>query len=217
MMRLMRSGALIIIVAALSSSAFGFFHVYALGSAIVTFSTTQGPVHVNAEVAETPLEKQRGLMFRAFLPEDAGMLFVFEDDRRLTFWMMNTSIPLDGIFISSELRVVFVAENLTPCPPPDCLNPERFSSPTPAKYVLEVNAGFSRSHGIVAGTDVSIESSTERQQADYMQPPGILTVSVILVAIAAILIYRWRRKKGTASASPSVNSRRGGWLLIPIS
>lgn len=182
------------VLTVLSLSAIEFRETSGLGPAAVTFNTTQGPVRVIAEVAETPLEKQRGLMFRVSLAKDAGMLFVFEDDRPLTFWMMNTSIPLDGIFISSEMRVVYVVEDLSPCPPP-CVNPEYFSSPTPAKYVLEVNAGFSRTHSILVGTEVAIELSAERQQADYIQPPGILTVSVILVAIAAILIYRWRRTK----------------------
>lgn len=130
-----------------------------LGYAVVTFTTEKGQVRVNAEVAETPSERLRGLMFRTVLTEDAGMLFVFDHDQPLTFWMMNTSIPLDGIFISSQLLVVFVAENLKPCPPSNCQNPQSFSSATPTMYILEVNAGFSGKNGIKLGTKVSITQS----------------------------------------------------------
>jgi uncharacterized membrane protein (UPF0127 family) len=87
------------------------------------------------------------------------MLFVFDQDQVLNFWMMNTSIPLDGIFISSQLLVVFVAENLKPCPPSNCQNPEFFGSETPAMYALEVNAGFSAKNDIKIGTEVSINPS----------------------------------------------------------
>jgi uncharacterized membrane protein (UPF0127 family) len=141
-----------------SSSAF-LLEAAGLGYAVVTFTTEKGQVRVNAEVAETPSEQWQGLMFRTTLAENAGMLFVFDHDQPLTFWMMNTSIPLDGIFISSQLLVVFVAENLRPCPPSNCQNPQYFSSVTPAMYVLEVNAGFSGKNGIKLGTKVSINQS----------------------------------------------------------
>jgi uncharacterized membrane protein (UPF0127 family) len=130
-----------------------------LGYAVVTFTTDKGQVQVRAEVAETPSEQEQGLMFRTVLAQDAGMLFVFDQDQLLNFWMMNTSISLDGIFISSQLRVVFVAENLKPCPPSNCQDPEFFDSGTPAMYALEVNAGFSAKNDIKVGTKVSINQS----------------------------------------------------------
>jgi uncharacterized membrane protein (UPF0127 family) len=130
-----------------------------LGYAVVTFTTDKGQVQVSAEVAETPSEQQQGLMFRTSLAQDAGMLFVFDQDQLLNFWMMNTSIPLDGIFISSQLLVVFVAQNLKPCPPSNCQDPEFFGSETPARYALEVNAGFSAKNDIKVGTEVSINQS----------------------------------------------------------
>jgi hypothetical protein len=131
----------------------------ALGYAVVTFTTDKGQVQVSAEVAETPSEQEQGLMFRTALAQDAGMLFVFDRDQLLDFWMMNTSIPLDGIFISSQLLVVSVAENLKPCPPSNCQDPEVFGSETPAMYALEVNAGFSARNDIKVGTEVSINQS----------------------------------------------------------
>jgi uncharacterized membrane protein (UPF0127 family) len=130
-----------------------------LGYAVVTFTTDEGQVQVRAEVAGTPSEQEQGLMFRTVLAQNDGMLFVFNQDQVLNFWMMNTSIPLDGIFISSQLQVVFVAENLKPCPPSNCRDPEFFSSRTPAMYALEVNAGFSAKNDIKVGTEVSINPS----------------------------------------------------------
>jgi hypothetical protein len=166
----------------------------ALSVAVVTFSTPKGLVRVNAEVAETPLEKQRGLMFRRVLAEDAGMLFVFEQDQPLTFWMMNTSIALDGVFISSQLRVVFVEENLTPCPPPNCDDPQYFSSPTPAQYVLEVNAGFAKKHTVTIGTQVAIETggpeNLDRQSLVFAAIGGVV------LALGAWILHAKRGRRG---------------------
>jgi uncharacterized membrane protein (UPF0127 family) len=131
-----------------------------LGEAVVTFTTDKGYVEVNAEVAETPSEQGQGLMFRTVLDQDAGMLFIFDHDQLLEFWMMNTSIPLDAIFISSQLQVVSVAQNLRPCPPSNCQNPEFFSSGVAAMYALEVNAGFSSKNDIGPETEVSINQIT---------------------------------------------------------
>ncbi len=162
----------------------------AAGFAVVTFKNDNALVRVNAEVAETPSETQRGLMFRTSLPEDSGMLFVFDRDQPLTFWMMNTSIPLDGIFISSLLRVVSIAENLKPCPSSDCRNPQYFTSATPATYVLEVNAGFSRKNGITSGTQVSIERHSE-SESGYLVP-GAITVLIVLT-VGITFFFRRRR------------------------
>lgn len=173
---------------------------YALTFTIVTFRTDKGLVHVKAEVAETPAEKQQGLMFRTSLPEDAGMLFVFDSDQPLTFWMMNTIIALDGIFISSSMRVVFVAENLKPCPPDPCQNPQTFSTPVPARFVLEVNAGFAARHGIRTGTEVAIHYEIDRPQVNATQLVGI--VALVVLAVIAILSYRkMRRDKAAAGQS----------------
>ncbi len=171
----------------------------AAGFAVVTFKNENALVRVNAEVAETPSETQRGLMFRTSLPEDSGMLFVFDRDQPLTFWMMNTSIPLDGIFISSLLRVVSITENLKSCPPSDCRNPQYFTSATLAMYVLEVNAGFSRKNGITSGTQVSIQRHSEsvsierhsENESGYLVP-GAITVLIVLT-VGITFFYRRRR------------------------
>ena len=152
----MRWALTFVILLVLCSSSALLSEATGLGNAVVTFTTDKGQVQVNAEVAEIPSEQEQGLMFRTVLAQDAGMLFIFDQDQLLNFWMMNTSIPLDGIFISSQLQVVSVVENLKPCPPSNCQDPQIFSSGAPAMYALEVNVGFSGKNGIRPGTELSI-------------------------------------------------------------
>lgn len=109
------------------------------------------PVVVRVEIARTPAQTQRGLMFRRQLEPDAGMIFLFPRPRHMTFWMHNTYIPLDMVFITSDLRVLGVVENATP-ETDDSREVEGVS-----QFVLEVNAGFAREHGISAGTAVRFE------------------------------------------------------------
>lgn len=115
-------------------------------------------VRVRVEVAQTPQERQRGLMFRKQLDPDAGMLFVFERPQRNVFWMHNTYLPLDMIFITRDFRVLGVVENATP------QTDAPREVPGESLYVLEVNAGYSRQHGITQGTKVQwIKAGAARQ------------------------------------------------------
>lgn len=91
------------------------------------------------ELAITPEQKQQGLMFRESLPKDAGMLFVFNDTEPRGFWMKNTKIPLDMIYLDENLTVVEIKKNIRPCLEDPCA----VYKSKPAKYVLEVNAGES--------------------------------------------------------------------------
>lgn len=102
------------------------------------------------ELARTPAEINRGLMYRTGLAEDAGMLFVFGGDHRHYFHMANTYIPLDMVYISSENVVVGVYENATP------LNTSPITPPGPCRYVLEINGGQCARQGIKAGDRVKI-------------------------------------------------------------
>jgi len=104
------------------------------------------PVYV--EIADDVEERARGLMFRNSLEWNNGMLFIFEEERNLTFWMKNTYIPLDMIFINKDLRVVYIKENAQPCLEENCII---YPSNQPAKYVLEVNAGFVEKNKIKIG------------------------------------------------------------------
>ena len=105
-------------------------------------------LHVKVEIARSDPERQRGLMFRQSLEPGRGMLFLFEHPDHLKFWMRNTYIPLDMIFIDQDKRVVFVEENATPLTE----NPRGPDSLT--QYVLEVPGGWAGAHGVGPGVGV---------------------------------------------------------------
>jgi hypothetical protein len=109
-------------------------------------------VRVRVELARTNQERARGLMSREHVDVDAGMLFLYEDESIRRFWMRNTLIPLDMIFISKDLRVVGVVENAEP--QTDTLR----QVDQPSQFVLEVNAGFAATNGIAAGTPVEFRN-----------------------------------------------------------
>ena len=111
----------------------------------------QDPVTVPVELARTPDERRRGLMYREHLPADQGMLFLFERSQQLSFWMRNTYIPLDMIFITEEMAVLGIVENAEP------RTDDSRSVPGLSRYVLEVNAGFSRKHGLRPATPVRFD------------------------------------------------------------
>jgi uncharacterized membrane protein (UPF0127 family) len=107
-------------------------------------------VTYRVEVADTPGEIRRGLKYRTALAPGTGMLFVFDGDANRYFWMENTLIPLDMIYISSDGQVVGVRENAVPG------STVNIEPPGPCMYVLEVNGGQCRQYGICAGDPVSI-------------------------------------------------------------
>lgn len=102
------------------------------------------------EVADEPQERSQGLMNRPELPLNQGMLFVFDEQKPVSFWMKNTLIPLDIIFIDADGTVVAV-ETMQPCESDPCTT---YPSGAPALYALEVNAGQARQYNIVAGSTV---------------------------------------------------------------
>ncbi len=106
------------------------------------------------EVAKTVTEHQRGLMFRQHLDKDKGMFFVFEKEGNYPFWMKDTLIPLDMIWINENREVVFIKENAEPCHQIDCpiINPNQN-----AKYVLEINGGIVKDLGLKIGDKVTID------------------------------------------------------------
>jgi uncharacterized membrane protein (UPF0127 family) len=107
-------------------------------------------VHAFAvEMAVTPEEQARGLMFRRSLPEGQGMLFDFKVNQELSFWMKNTLISLDMIFIRADGRILRIAENTEP------LSERLVPSGGPARAVLEVISGTARKLGIAAGDRVA--------------------------------------------------------------
>ena len=109
-------------------------------------------VRVPVELAITAETRTRGLMYRRDLPSDAGMLFVSPETRDYSFWMKNTPLALDMIFIDEQRRVVGLIENAVPF----SLAP--LSVGKPSRYVLEVHAGFSQRHRIQAGDPVEFRN-----------------------------------------------------------
>ena len=117
----------------------------------VLIATPAGEIAVRVEVVSTPPAIQRGLMFRQNLPMDAGMIFLMEDEEDHTFYMRNTLIPLDMIFIGRDMTIAGIVENAEP-------KTETLRSVgKPSLYVLEVNGGWTRSHQVVPGAKVRFD------------------------------------------------------------
>ncbi|MBN2694501.1 DUF192 domain-containing protein [bacterium] len=123
---------------------------------LMSFSYQQKSVKINkidivAEIADDDEKRGFGLMYRDSLCENCGMLFIFDEIDFHYFWMKNTLIPLDMIFIDEEYKVVGIVKKAEP----QTLI-SRFVK-TPSKYVLEVNGGFCEKNGISVGDLVSWE------------------------------------------------------------
>ena len=105
------------------------------------------------ELAKSFSEKEKGLMYRKDLGKDKGMLFIFDREAMYPFWMKNTFMPLDIIWINKAGKIVFIGENIQPCKTLLC--PETYPDSS-ATYVLELNAGISRQFGFEKGDLVEI-------------------------------------------------------------
>jgi len=122
----------------------------------VYLPTAQGEEAVSVEIVKTRAQIERGLMFREHLPPDRGMLFLMDEERIQSFWMKNTLIPLDMIFISKDLTIAGVVENAAP------RTEEPRDVDKPSSYVLEVNGGYSAAHKVAVGGKVRFESVPPR-------------------------------------------------------
>jgi uncharacterized membrane protein (UPF0127 family) len=100
------------------------------------------------ELAETPEQRYRGLMFREKMDTDKGMLFIFEQEGEHSFWMKNTLIALDIIYINQDREVVFIERDAQPCGDGVC---KKMKPGRKAKYVLELNAGTTDRIGLEIG------------------------------------------------------------------
>jgi uncharacterized protein len=121
--------------------------------AVVVVETRDGRQHrVTVEVARTDAERARGLMNRAELAPDAGMLFLFSETDEHAFWMKNTFIPLDMIFIDEGGRVAGLVERATPG------SLALRSIGAPSRYVLEVNGGWAEARAVRPGDRVRFEN-----------------------------------------------------------
>lgn len=109
---------------------------------------------LSAELSLTPKQHQRGLMGRTHLSREKAMLFVFSEDEKLSFWMKDTLIPLDLVFVSSGLRVVDIKNDFQPCFDSFC---SAYVSIAPAKYVVEMSAGLAAEKGLNIGDRLEIK------------------------------------------------------------
>ena len=120
----------------------------------------RGEASYSVDLAVTPEERQQGLSGRERMAQDEGMLFVFEEERGLSFWMKEMHFPLDIIWIDAQCRLAGVSANV-PTPPPGAGNEEipRAQSPSPARFVLELNAGEALRHGLQPGNLVEFSGA----------------------------------------------------------
>ncbi len=116
----------------------------------LVFSSPDGKLlkRINIEIADNEYDRQVGLMFREKMDADEGMLFIFPAPDTLSFWMRNTKISLDMIFIDSTKEIVTIHKNTR------IESDDSYRSSKPSQYVLEVNAGFTDINGIRVGDKV---------------------------------------------------------------
>jgi len=118
----------------------------------VTISTKSGrEVAFQVEVADTAAKREMGLQYRRDLADDRGMIFLFPSESLQSFWMKNTPIPLDMIFINRDRKIVGIVEKTVP------FSLDSRSVTAPSQYVLEINGGLARRYGIQAGDTVRFD------------------------------------------------------------
>lgn len=120
----------------------------------MTIETAKGEVSFQVEIAGTPEKREVGLMYRRELPSGHGMLFIFPAEKINSFWMKNTPIPLDMIFISRERKIVGIVHETVP------FSLDGRSVSVPSQYVLEINGGLSHRYGFKAGDVVRFDNVT---------------------------------------------------------
>lgn len=118
----------------------------------ITFTDAEGDsiTTIKAAVADDPGERNEGLMNVSNLPPDGGMLFIFENEESRSFWMANTPLSLDIMFVNSDYEIVRIHRNT------EAFSEKNLSSGKPAQYVVETNGGFSVSHDIREGMRISV-------------------------------------------------------------
>ena len=137
--------ALILLLAAAPAAEVAASAPAACDPSTITILTGEGKARFAVEIADDPREQSRGLMYRPELAEDAGMLFVYDPPRQASFWMRNTMIPLDMVFIDDTGRVESVAVRR------DTYSDRVSASEGEVRAVLEINAGLSEKLGIDPG------------------------------------------------------------------
>jgi len=147
-----------ILFVTLALSVLGIIYIFYPRKAHNILSVIINDHKVDVEVVTTPASMAKGLMFRKYLAENAGMLFIFPNSAKHSFWMANTLIPLDIIWIGNDKKIVDIKENAPPCT--DDLIKSFCTSYIPqekANYVLEVNGSWCAKNGVKVGDFVSFD------------------------------------------------------------
>ncbi|WP_445195268.1 DUF192 domain-containing protein [Tamlana sedimenti] len=119
------------------------------GELTIFKSVDSTQINLDIEIADTEFDRETGLMYRHNMPNNQGMLFVFEDERPRNFYMKNTEIPLDLIYVAANKKIVSFQKNAKP------FDESSLPSNAPAKYVLEVNAGLADTWNLRVGDSLS--------------------------------------------------------------
>ncbi|HMJ13516.1 MAG TPA: DUF192 domain-containing protein [Polyangiaceae bacterium] len=117
----------------------------------VRFIDAPDKPRVLVELAREHEHRSRGLMYRTHMPEERGMLFSWSEEQVQSFWMHNTCIPLDMLFIATDQTILGILEQVP------TLNERSRTIPCAVSHVLELNAGWTRQHGVKAGQRVQIQ------------------------------------------------------------
>jgi uncharacterized membrane protein (UPF0127 family) len=119
----------------------------------VTIATRDGrQIGFAVEIADTPSKRALGLQYRNDLAPDRGMIFLFPVESIQSFWMKNTPLPLDMIFINRDLKIVGIVEQTVP------FSLDSRSVNAPSQFVLEINGGLAKRHGLNAGDSVRFDN-----------------------------------------------------------
>ena len=126
------------------------------GELTFTDSLNNSKTKIDIQIANSDFDRELGLMFRKQMEENRGMLFIFPEEARQSFWMRNTLISLDMIFVNALNKVVTIHRNT------QTLSDQSYPSTAPAKYVIEVNAGYCTKHKINEGDKINYTELTRK-------------------------------------------------------
>jgi len=144
----------IVVIIAVSAASFLFYFnkKEKLSGSAVYRNILIGNSVVKAEVSMTPESREKGLSGRVGLLDGEGMLFIFDKPGFYNFWMKDMNFPIDIIWISENLEIADITENVEPKS-----FPKTFSASKPARFVLEVNAGWAEKHSVKTGANVKVK------------------------------------------------------------
>ena len=131
-----------------AASSFDDYEFKKEGELILLSSKNDTIKIIDIEIAVQKEQRTQGMMHRDIFPDDQGMLFIFDKEEMLSFWMRNTILSLDMIFVNTDLQIVTIRRNTDP------ISDTHYFSDEPALYVVEVAAGFCERYGIVEGDKI---------------------------------------------------------------